>query len=119
MDCELFVLDRLAQITLELEPFRGQFVHVGRKELVVRATRSLCFVQRGTRILQQRLAILAIEKKQAHTDTRGRKELMTRQIERKLQDLRQRSNRLDHVFRAVDLRAQQRKLIAAEARDRV
>src|ERR1041385_7893260 len=74
---KLFVLDGAAQIALELETFRGKLVHVGCEELVIRAARSFRFVQRGARVLQQRLAILAVEWKQADADARGRKQFIS------------------------------------------
>ncbi len=114
---KLLVLDRPPQITLERQPLRCQFVHVCRVELVIGATGSLRFVQRRACVLQQRLTVFTVKRKQAHTDARSRKKLVTGQIERELQHLRQRRDRLDHVFCAVDLRAQQRKLIATETRN--
>src|SRR5215813_1015703 len=81
MNQELFVLDRPTQITLERQAFGGQLMHVSSVELVIRAARSLRFVKRGSSVLQQRLAIFAVERKQTDTDARSRKELVTRQIE--------------------------------------
>src|SRR5689334_637637 len=85
---KLFVLDRAAQIALEFQTLSRQLVHVCGKKLVFRAARSLRFVQRSTRILQQRLAVVAVERKKTDADTRSREQLVTRQIERKLQELR-------------------------------
>src|SRR5262245_6262079 len=96
-------MNRPTQITFKRQPACSQLVHICGEKLIVRTARPLCLVQRGTRILQQRLAIVTIDRKQTYADTRSREELMTRKIERELQHLRKRTDGFDHVFRAVDL----------------
>src|SRR5215213_829875 len=106
MKQKLFILDGAPQTTLERQTPRRQVVNVSGEELVVCSARFLRLVERGASVLQQRVRILAVQWKQTDADTRGRKQLVTRLIERKLQHLRQRADGFNHVCGSVDLCAQ-------------
>jgi hypothetical protein len=65
------------------------------------------------------VTILSIKRKQTDADTRGRKQLVPGRSKENFSTCDSEADRFDHVCRAVDLRAQQGKLVAAKPRHRV
>ena len=114
VDDQLAAFQRLAQLGLEDQALEGARVHVGRVELVTAARMLLGPIERGIRIADQGLGVIAVVGIDGDAETGTKVQLLVIDLERRQEGVEDLLGDLGGVLGAVDAGQQEQEIIGAE-----